>query len=406
MKVLLISGAFPPLQAGEADHAFLLARKLAEQSLDVDVLTTCESVTAATFPFRLHAIMRSWSWLELPKLIKFLRSSSPDAILLYYSGWLYQNHPMITFIATISKWICPSVVFVTQFGVPEGALPHRKTLLARAVRVAMAQMVHKRDVDYNFGTLLRDSDRVIVLSEYHHTKLEQHFAALGRKSLLLPPPPILNICQAEDGIARRRGRQILHVPPEDFLIAYFGYIYEGKGLETLLRAFRLVRGHKTGVWLALIGGRTNSHNPAPYAEQIEALCRELGITDSVIWSGNYGWNNDEASCLLRAADVGVLPFDEGVTLNRSSLAAVAAHGLPIITTKGAVLESVFKDESNVLLCRPKEPEKLAQAIERVLGSPGLRQTLQRGALDLANDWFSWDRAVERTIDGFKGRAWQ
>ena len=104
--------------------------------------------------------------------------------------------------------------------------------------------------------------------------------------------------------------------------------------------------------------------------------------------------------------VGVLPFDEGVTLNKSSLAAVAAHGLPIITTKGAVLESVFKDESNVLLCRPKEPEKLAQAIERVLGSPGLRQTLQRGALDLANDWFSWDRAVERTIDGFKGRAWQ
>jgi putative zinc binding protein len=69
------------------------------------------------------------------------------------------------------------------------------------------------------------------------------------------------------------------------------------------------------------------------AEETYELSTILGIADKVIWTGEYAWDSDEASVYLHTADACVLPFNDGVTLNRSSLGAAAFHGLPIVTTK-------------------------------------------------------------------------
>jgi glycosyltransferase involved in cell wall biosynthesis len=128
----------------------------------------------------------------------------------------------------------------------------------------------------------------------------------------------------------------------------------------------------------------------------------LGIAESVVWSGEYSWDSDLGSAYLRAADVAVLPFDNGVDLNNSSFAAVAAHGLPTITTRGEAMEDVFIDDENVLLCSPRDPTALATAMERQLIDADLRRRLRAGIETLARDWFSWDINIDRTIDAFNG----
>jgi hypothetical protein len=47
MKVLIISAAFPPMQAGEADHALHLCQHLAARGLDTHVLTTKKHVVTS-----------------------------------------------------------------------------------------------------------------------------------------------------------------------------------------------------------------------------------------------------------------------------------------------------------------------------------------------------------------------
>jgi glycosyltransferase involved in cell wall biosynthesis len=89
-------------------------------------------------------------------------------------------------------------------------------------------------------------------------------------------------------------------------------------------------------------------------------------------------------------------------MNNSSFAAAAAHGLPIITTTGEFLESPFLPRRNLLLCPPREPESLAAAIETLMDEPQLRQQLSEGALDLSRRWFSWDVALQRTLQLFAG----
>jgi len=380
---------------------FHLSRHLAKRGVEVHVLTTKGNEASGDPSIKVHPIMRNWSWLELPVLAMFLKRCRSDGIMLKYTEHLYNGHPMITFAPTLSKALLPHTPFVTQFGIPDGSVPHEKSLLVRGVRKAVVRIVGEENVGWGLGTLLRDSDHIIVLAELHREELIGHFVGVERKSTLIPPPPIMYISTERNGASRRRGRELLRLGSEDFILAYFGYMYPSKGVETLLRAFQLARRNRSNLRLILIGGLTIEKRPSPYSREMFELSQQLGIETDVIWTGEYRSDSDEASLYLRASDACVLPFDQGIALHRSSFAGAAAHGLPIITTKGKSLESPFVDGKNVLLCEPKDPEGLAAAIESVIRFPELRQRLSEGAIELVEEWFSWEKAVDRTLEVFK-----
>jgi len=402
MRVLVISGAFPPMRIGEADHAFHLCRYLAKRKLDVHVLTTQTNGVASDPDIEVYPIMRNWSWLDLPRLVIFLRHCAPDAVLLIYLGMIYNFHPMITFLPTISKILLPKVPFVAQFEAASGALPRRTSVVSRALRKGIAECAGGRNVDYRFGTLLRDSDRIILLSDHHRAILADRFPGVNKKSVLNPPPPLMTMCPEGNGAARQRGREALGVRADEFLVVYFGRIYPDKGVDSLLKAVQLVIRHKSLFRVAMVGGSLEFEFPGRpmYEQGIHDLSKRLGIENRLIWVGEYKWNSDVASTYLHAADLCVLPFDSGVMLSKSSFVAAAAHGLPIISTRGEMVEQPFIHGENVFLCPPKDPEALASAIEMLMDKPNLRKALGIGSFNLAQEWFSWDKAVERTIATF------
>jgi glycosyltransferase involved in cell wall biosynthesis len=340
--------------------------------------------------------MRDWQWSDLPRFTGFLRRSSPDAVLLMYTARDYNHSDMITFAATIAKAVLPAGArFVTQFLTdligPQGSLA------ARAVRKTIATCVGPKVLDYVFGTLLCKSDHLVALSERHLTALSNHFPSLNGKGIVIPPPPLLRMSPEDDGATRQRGRKALGVKPDDFLIAYYGYLYREKGIETLIKAFSIVRSKRRNTRLVMIGGNVSERKGSSYVDVVMNLAKDLGIANEITWTGKYEANSDEASRYLRAADACVFPFSYGVTLNRSSVAAAAAHGVPIVTTKGPTLESVFVDGENVLLCPPEDAYSVARGIESLISNPGLRDRLAVGALELARKSFSWESAVHRTL---------
>jgi glycosyltransferase involved in cell wall biosynthesis len=203
--------------------------------------------------------------------------------------------------------------------------------------------------------------------------------------------------------ARQRGRHKLGLAPDSFVIAFLGYIYPKKGVDTLLRAFERVSRHRSDVRLLFIGGKHDldvAVNVA-YVDTIERVSQELKIDDKITWTGAFDPASDEASIYLYAADVCALPFVAGVQMNNSSLAAVAVHGIPIITTKGPRIEAPFRDRENVLLCPPNDPDALASAIDSLITVPELRERLGRGATQLASEWYSWERALDRTMQALQ-----
>ncbi|MBU6432788.1 MAG: glycosyltransferase family 4 protein [Nitrospirae bacterium] len=408
MRVLIISAAFPPMRAGEAEHALHLCTHLSSRGADVHLLTTKGQSAPESVSFHIHAAMKSWSWSDALTLVTMLRKIQPDLVLLIYTAWIYQSHPMITFAPTIVKRVLRKASFITQLETikEENRL---QSLATRAIRKCVKYGVGSAGVDYVMGTLYRDSDRLIVLSERHLIQLCTLMPEVVSKTEVVPPPPLIPMC-ADVQTARDQGRARLALNQDHFLLAYFGYVDQTKGVETLLQAVQLVTKQASNMRLVMIGGGRGTAKTAlgqsvesvvSYAREMESLSERLGIADKVTWLPGYSSSSQEASMYLYAADVCVLPFDQGVILSRSSLAAAAAHGLPIITTRGEHLESPFQHEVNVFLCSPKDPDALALAIRRVMSSPDLRLKLTEGAGQLAREWFSWEKAVTRLMEAIQ-----
>jgi glycosyltransferase involved in cell wall biosynthesis len=387
------------MRAGEATNAQHLCEQLAHRGLDVQVLTSVGHTGVTHRGITVHALMRRWSWREVPRLRRFLRRCSANVVYLMYLGWTYDFQFMSTFLPTIVKRTMPGTPVITRFENVGGAGPQRNTLASRLIRRALAAIDSGGEIDYQFGTLLRDSDAIVLLSSRHESVLEGHLAGVSRKCVLIPPPSNMRVSGDEDGRDRDRGRALLNLGADAFVASYIGFVYPGKGIETLLAGFKRAALDHPQLRLVVIGGSLAREFPdhPSYLETMQQLARSLGIADRVIWTGEYRAEGLEASLYLRASDVCVLPFDTGVKLNNSSLSSAAAHGLPIITTADDRLEPQFRSEENVLICPPRSPEVFAAAMGRLVRDGSLRQRLGKGSLRLAEEWYSWPEAIDKTL---------
>ena len=398
-RLLIISAAFPPMVAGEAGHALHLATRLSRPGNDVHLLTTNRPGTRTDYPFTVHPVMQHWGWREQRRLADVIRDLNPRAILLIYAGWNYGHHPMITHAASLAKRIVPQARFVTQIEYPSGAVTSRLGWSSRIASKVIRATRHRQS-DYQFGTLLSHSDAIIALSEHHLETLTQRNPDVTTKAHVFPPAPLMKIRPSDGGTARRDGRSRLNLRDHETLLVYIGLVTPGKGIETLLDAFALAAERNPSLRLAIVGGVVSEglSKRAEYLEQVNRRCTDLKLDAKVMWTGAFDPDADEASTYLRAADVAILPWDQGVCMNNSSVANVAAHDLPIITTRPQRLEPPFIDGQNLLLCPPRDPGALAAAIDRVVSDPAVRSRLSHGACDLARQWYDWSAVTRRTLD--------
>jgi glycosyltransferase involved in cell wall biosynthesis len=137
-----------------------------------------------------------------------------------------------------------------------------------------------------------------------------------------------------------------------------------KDLGTLLASARLL-GEGT-FWIAGSG---------PLQGPLEALARELGISERVLFLGA----RQDVPRLLRAADVFALPsLYEGMSV---ALLEAMAAGLPCVATSVGDADALLVETGAGLVVPTKSPPALAEALRVVLRSPELRKKM--GAAGLA-----------------------
>lgn len=199
-------------------------------------------------------------------------------------------------------------------------------------------------------------------------------------------------------------RSCLGFTSSDFVVAFFGYMFPGKGIEVLIRAASKLAS-KVPIKLMMVGDTPepvlmSQIGDEDYIGTLKRLCQELGVSERVAWTGYTASDSTDASRFLRISDICALPFDTGVRLHRSSFSFAAAHGLPIISTRAEQMESPFVEDRNTLLVEPTNVDQLAGAIERLYADITMRQTLSNGATNMAESWFSWQTAVAKTMESY------
>ena len=170
------------------------------------------------------------------------------------------------------------------------------------------------------------------------------------------------------------------------IILYVGRFDERKGIETLVRAFALLKSHDLkNLKLIIVGGSSVNMPDGAERIRIENIVDELGLKDSTFFAGRIG--HDILPLYYTAADVCVIPSH----YEPFGLVAIEAMacGVPVVASNVGGLRFTIIPEETGLLVEPKNIEAFANGIHRILFDELWVRKMRKQASANVNQRFSW-----------------
>jgi glycosyltransferase involved in cell wall biosynthesis len=158
---------------------------------------------------------------------------------------------------------------------------------------------------------------------------------------------------------------------------------------TALRAISMVKRTFPSVQL-LIGGS------GPERQALEKLTEELGITDSVVFTGKV--DNVNMAALYRQADVMINP--SLVDNMPNSVLEALASGVPVVSTNVGGVPYIVDHDRTALLVPPQDPEAMAAAVLALLSDPAKAQRMREAGIE-AVQRFTWARVQGRLLEAYE-----
>ncbi len=427
MKVCFLTGEYPPMQGGIADHTAHLAHHLVGLGVDVSVLTSTE----AGSDLHVYPIISGWGLGCWRQIGHWLNEHRPDVLHIQYQAAAYDLGGWVNWLPW---WLRrrrarPRVVVTfhdlrVPYLFPKAGPLRWRSILALARysdAVVVTNVEDERSLRKALGVggsgdqgIRGSGDRGIGKSGNQEIG---ESGSGGRSpdsrspdSLIpdFPIPAILTLIplgsnvhpQPPSDYDRDGWRAQMGIGEHTLLLAYFGFLNESKGGEDLVRALEgLVRqGHDAH--LLMIGGQVGDVDPTnrAYAERVRSLVQTCGLVERVHWTGYTPL--EEVSANMLAADVVVMPYRDGVSFRRTTFIAALCHGRPVVTTYPVVPLIELRDGENVLLFPPHDVDALAGAIDRLAGDAELRARLSAGAAALGGR-FDWAVIGQQTLDLYR-----
>ena len=161
-------------------------------------------------------------------------------------------------------------------------------------------------------------------------------------------------------------KESIGVPADKTLIISAGELIERKNHEAIIKA--LAKINNPDVYYAIAG-------KGPLKDYLSKLAKDLGISDRVIF---LGFRTDVFE-LYHAADISAFPSKiEGLGL--AGVEAMAA-GVPLVSSNvHGILDYVIDGKTGYAI-DPKDVDGYAEALEKLIDSPALRESMKANCLD-------------------------
>lgn len=148
--------------------------------------------------------------------------------------------------------------------------------------------------------------------------------------------------------------------------------------------------------LPFIGDRTPDPRFAFIGRGSVEFVSRLHRTDPGVAARSWASGVLDASALsaaLRACDVLIQPYPDGITTRRTSAMAGLQHGVPIVTTTGALTEPIWAESEAVALTAVDDAAAFGDAVARLVADKHAAQALgRRGAATYERNF-----SLERTL---------
>jgi len=187
-------------------------------------------------------------------------------------------------------------------------------------------------------------------------------------------------------------------------LGYVGRLVDGKGLEDLFEAIKILKNQNLGFIPTLsrtLDSVGETWDLAIYGSgllesKLKKLANELKIEDKIEWRGFVPYS--EVPVALAQIDIFVYPsWHEG--FGRSIMEALAMEKAVVATRVGGIPD-LIKDNENGFLVSPHNPQELAQKIKTLMENKELRLKFGEAGRKWVSKNFEWDDGIKKFADLF------
>lgn len=237
-------------------------------------------------------------------------------------------------------------------------------------------------------TLRRRSDRVVAVSRSaRHHVLEK--AGLRKRQTTtihngIDLHPFLDVDHGRRDVIRAK----LGIPPTAQVVTTVAVLRRPKGIDHMIEALpALSRAHQRLQYLIVGDG--------PHRGPLEAHVARLGVEKLVHFVGRRA----DVADMLVSSDIFVLPsLTEALP---TVLIEAMAVGLPVVATNVGGTPEIVDHGATGLLVPAGRPDRLADAVGRLLGSPRQRTAMGVTGRRVASERFGIDRHAARLADEYR-----
>lgn len=388
-RVAIIAGIYQPELCGVAHYTSRLRAALQGQGVDCVVLTT-RAAAREVNESGVRGVVDDWGFADLRSLIAAVHAAKADVLHIQYAAETYGFQRSLLWLPLMLKLAVywrPIVTTVHEYGGSEG---QSKRFRSRSLKWLQRWGERRGWWDREDGFLLSLSSAVITPDAQTESLIYQRLPHINRRVFNIPLAANVDVVPMDRAVTRSQLRERYRWDADSLVIAFFGFLHPAKGLETLLLAFSQVLATYPQARLLLVGGvesmALSKAEANLYWDELQGMVSKLGLHEMVHLTG-YA-DAQTVSVSLSGADVGVLPFHDGLTMKSSSLLTMLAHSLPVVATQHPTMTLPYGHP--VQLIPSQDVNALANALSQLLANPTLRQQLANASRKFGTK-FDWDK---------------
>jgi glycosyltransferase involved in cell wall biosynthesis len=351
MKVLIVSGIWPPDVGGPATHAPELAEFLLARGHGIEVVTTAAAPPASE-RYQVRWVSRAQPrGVRHARALAVIRDRATAADVVYATSMLGRaslgaalaRRPIVVKLVADEAY-----ERARRLGLFDGDLDEFQHFTGGA-RVKLLRQARDRT--------LRRADALVCPSAYLAARAvawgvdEERVTVIPNAAPPLPALPEREAARARFGV-------------EGPMLAFAGRITRQKALGVALDAL----GRADGVSLLVAG-------EGPDLDDVRREAVERGLDGRVRFVGPL--EREDVLTLFRAADAALLS-SSWENFPHTVVEALAV-GTPVVATEVGGVPELVRDGENGLLVPVGDAGALAEAIRRIVAEPGLRERLANAA---------------------------
>lgn len=396
--ILLIAGNYQPQHCGTAHYTDHLRLELANKGVESIVLTTHNSAKLCHDP-QIRGVVKDWGLSQLFPLIQAILATPADLLHIQHAAGTYRfQRPifLLPFLLRRCGYQKPIVTTVHEYGWWE--------LQPKGIPTQWLEWLkncgQKRGWwDREDGFLLTGSNVIITTNLDAEKAILERLPNAKKRLYRIPIAANLEKYPIERQLARQQLLQQNNWAENSLIFVFFGFLHPVKGIEYLLSAFQTILAEEPQVKLLLLGGveslALQGEEAENYWDQLEHKINSLNLNKVVKMTGYL--SNETASCYLSGADIGILPFNHGVTLKSGSFLALLAHHLPVIATLCPSPDPDLIKEDIAEWVSPRDPIKLSEIMLKLMRNPQRQEQLVKNS-DRFIQQFTWSNIAEKHLN--------